>query len=223
MMRSWPLFCGALWLTAALSSSAAQSSVALAQELGRSRQVSGRIVSAWWLPLEYWLAMAEDRKKTAEEREAIGKLLRNYLIIAILDAKFGADGKLDPATHAQIGPKLEIRRNGERVELLHDIDPRVARHIAELSYVLEASLALLRPALRIFFLPNIDDGGQPLLHGASTGQLLIRYAQDPESEPLEFRWRAPLTALAGSTRCPEGGEPLEAHWSYCPWHGVKAR
>ncbi len=194
---------------------------ALTQELSRSQQQGKRVVSIWWLPVEYWLAAAQELKKTAEDIDSVRKLFRNYLIIAVLDARLRTDRKLEPATHAEIGPRLAIRRNGEPVEILHDVDPRVARRVGELSYLLNSSLSVLGVGLRIFFLPNIDDQGRPLLHGASTGQLTIDYVQGDEEDAVEYVWHAPLTSLAGPRTCPESGESLEAHFRFCPWHGVK--
>ncbi len=194
---------------------------AIAQELSRSQQESKRVVNFWWLPVEYWLAAAQELKQPPEEIDSVRKLFRNYLIIAVLDARVRADSKLEPATHAEIAPRLEIRRNGQPVEILRDVDPRVARRVGELSYLLKTSLSMLGVGLRIFFLPNIDDRGRPLLQGVSTGQLTITYARDEGADAFEFDWRAPLTSLAGPQTCPEAGESLEAHWIYCPWHGVK--
>ncbi len=210
-----------LSLFVAAGSAHASGTSALAQELTRSQQVDKRVVNVWWLPLEYWLAAAQQLKKTAQEIDDVRKLCRYYLIIAVLDARMRDDGKLEPATHAEIGPQLEIRRNGKPVDILHDVDPRVARRVGELSYLLKSSLSMLGMGLRIFFLPNIDDDGRPLLQGASRGLLTIRYAQGEEEDAFEYVWHAPLTALAGPQSCPEGGESLEAHWTYCPWHGVK--
>ena len=204
-------------------SSHAATTGALTQELARSRHKERGVVSVWWLPVEYWLAAAGELKQQAEEIDTVRKLFRNYLIIAVLDASLDPEGKLHPATHADIGPRIEIRRNGTRVEILRDIDPRVARRVAELSYLLKTSLGVLGPGLRIFFLPNIDDKGRPLLHGSSNGTLTIRYEQAEDEDPLEYLWHAPLTSVAGPIRCPEGGEELEAHFKFCPWHGVKAR
>ncbi len=194
---------------------------AIAQELSRSQQESKRVVNFWWLPVEYWLAAAQELKQTAEDIDSVRKLFRNYLIIAVLDARVRADSKLDPATHAEIAPRLEIRRNGQPVEILHDVDPRVARRVGELSYPLKTSLSILGVGLRIFFLPNIDDQGRPLLHGASAGQLTIDYVQGDEEDAVEYVWHAPLTSVVGPQTCPDGGESLEAHFKFCPWHGVK--
>ena len=212
-----------LSLFVAADSAHASGTSALAQELTRSQQVNKRVVNVWWLPLEYWLAAAQELKKPAQEIDDVRKLFRYYLIIAVLDARVLDDGKLEPATHAEIGPHLQIRRNGKPVEILRDVDPRVARRVGELSYLLKTSLSMLGVGLRIFFLPNIDDDGRPFLQGASRGLLTIRYAPGEDEDAFEYVWHAPLTAVAGPQTCPDGGESLEAHWAYCPWHGIKLR
>lgn len=201
----------------------AVSTSALSQELARTHQVGQRVVSFWWLPFEYWVAAAEELEQPAEEIDTISRIFRNYLIIAVIDARIEADGKLYPATPAEIGPKLEVRRNGALIEILRQMDPGLVKRLRELTYLLKTSLARLGPALRVFVLPNLDDQGRSLLNGTSTGTLAIKYLQGEEEDPLEFLWHAPLTSIVGPTRCPEGGEELEAHWLYCPWHGLKLR
>ncbi len=201
----------------------AVSTSALSQELGRSHGVGKRVLHFWWLPLEYWVAAAEELRRPAEQIDNVSRLFRNYLIIAVLDVEVYPDGRVESAKHSDIGPKLEIRRNGQKIDVLRDVDPRVARRVAELSYFLTTSLTVMGPSLRIFFLPNLDDAGQPVLQGNSTGTLAITYSQGESNEALRLLWHAPLTSVVGPPRCPEGGEDLEAHWVYCPWHGVKLR
>lgn len=226
LMRSFRLrlagIAGAALLVTALGTSASAGTGTIAQEVMRSSQLEKRLVHIWWLPVEYWIDAARELRKSADDIDDVRKLFRNYLMIAILDAELKDDGSFEPATHSQIGPELEVRRNGDPIELLHRIDPRVARWTGELSYLLRTSLGPLGPGLRIFFLSNVDDGGRPLLQGGSRGTLEIRYTRAADaSHPLRYRWHAPLTAVAGAHTCPEGGEPLDASWLYCPWHGVR--
>ena len=158
-----------LLLCVLAGSAQAGSTSALVQDVSRSQRDGQRVVNFWWLPLEYWLAAAKERKQPAQELDTIRKLFRNYLILAVIDAELQGDGKLDPATLAETGPNIDVRRNGAKVELLHQVDPRVARRVPELSYSFKVSLGLLGPALLIFFLPNVDDRGRPVLHGAASG------------------------------------------------------
>jgi hypothetical protein len=197
---------------------------AVAQEVIRARQEGNRIINFWWLPLEYWIEAARELKKPTEEIDTVRRLFRSYLVIGVLDAEVHGDGTFDAATHALIGPAVEVRRNGTKVEILRDIDPKVARLTGELSYFLSTSLTFLSSGLRLFFLPNVDDKARPILQGLSSGELEITYARgSAPGNPLKFHWRTPLSSVAGHNTCPEGGEALEASWRYCPWHGIRVR
>jgi hypothetical protein len=196
----------------------------VAEEVSREEQIDRRIVKIWWFPVEYWVEAGRQLKKSSEEIDRIRRLFRNYLLIGILDAEVSQDGLFDAATPSDIGPELEVRRNGVKIEILRDIDPKVARLTHELSYFAKASLLGLSSGLRIFFLPNLDKKGRPILQGLSSGELEVAYARKADAqEPFRFFWRTPLTSVAGSSTCPEGGELLEAHWLYCPWHGIRVR
>ena len=202
---------------------ASVTSGAIAQELSRTWQDGKRVLNFWWLPVEYWEAAARELKKPEAEIETIHKIFRNYILVGVIDADLGGDGKVIGATHLQIAERLDVRRNGEPVDFLTQVDPRLQERIPELSYVLRASLSLLGNSLRIMALPNITDEGQTILGATQNGELLASYQVVEGNQPLEFYWYAPITALAGAKRCPQGGERLEASWVYCPWHGVKVR
>ena len=64
------------------------------------------------------------------------------------------------------------------------------------------------------------DAGQPVVSAAREGRLEMHYLVSGESEPRVLVWRPPLTSVLGPMTCPKGGEPLEANWKFCPWHGV---
>ncbi len=193
-------------------------------EVGRTRQIERHVVSLWWLPLEYWVQAARELKKTPEQVDMVRRTFRNYVILAILDAESRTDGSFVFSSHSVLAPRLEVRRNGTGLELLHEIEPSVATLTSDLSYFLTASLGALSQGLKLFFLPNVDRQGRPILQGISSGRLDVLYRHGGENaSPLRFHWHAPLTSVAGSRSCPEGKEPLEASWIYCPWHGVRVR
>ena len=220
MKRLW---LGVLLPLLAFAWSGAQASTAqVAQEVLRSESQGRRILNLWWLPVEYWVESARELKKSSDEINDIRRLFELYMVIAVIDAEVRTDGSLDAATHTIIGPALRVRRNGADVKILRQIDPKVARLVGELSYLLKASLSVLGQGLRIFFLPNIDDDARPILHGASSGELEVLYSRGSAAQkPRSFLWHAPLTSVAGPIACPKGGEQLEASWKHCPWHGVK--
>lgn len=128
-------------------------------EVSRADRENVRLIHLWWLPVEYWVEAARSMKKSEERIDEVRRLFQNYMILAIIDAEIARGGGFDAATHQLVGPELVVTRNGQRVEILHDIDPTVAQLTSELSYFLKTSLAMLGPAIRIFFLKNVDAEG----------------------------------------------------------------
>jgi hypothetical protein len=194
----------------------------IAQETLRSEPRTGRVLQAWWLPPEYWEAAAERYEWSAARRKELRERIHNYLVVAFIDASLGG-AKIEFADHAQIAERVTVERNGTALEPLRRLDPALAQMIPELSYFLRVSLGALQEGVKLLFFPNLDERGEPVLSASGRGALRVRYRLGGASEPVEFAWRAPLTSIVGPATCPSGGEPLEASWKFCPWHGVEVK
>jgi hypothetical protein len=192
----------------------------ISRETLRTHKLERRVVNFWWLPVEYWTSAARELGRSEEDAAAMRKLLEGYVVIGVLDASFDAEGKPVLIEHSALAPRIEVRRNGEKVELLRQLNPEVAQQMPELSYLMVASLGPLGTGLRLMFFPNLTDSGKPIATGAARAEVTLAYRWSDAEPPLEFAWHAPLTAVAGPARCSKGGELLEASWAYCPWHGV---
>jgi hypothetical protein len=164
----------------------------ISQETLRSAPKGGRVLQAWWLPPEYWVASAE---KQGWPEEKLADLVK----------------------------RISVERNGEAVEPLRIFDPSLAQTVPQLSYFLRVSLGPLQQGMKLLFFPNLNAEGEPILLGSREGEVRVRYRPGGDAAPTEFLWRSPLTSIVGPTSCPEGGEPLEASWKFCPWHGVKLK
>jgi len=182
----------------------------------------GRVASFWWLPPEYWQLVAKELGIPAEEQAKVRTVFRDYLLVGALESKLNTDKKPEFATIAEIVKRAKFYRNGEEIQVLRDVNPEVVRLTPSLVYLLRASLAGLGDGLRLLPLANVDAKGNPILSGTAPGELRLEYRFDESSAMQQVDWRAPLTSIAGAKKCPTGGEPLEASWSWCPWHGVKA-
>jgi hypothetical protein len=194
----------------------------ISQETLRSVSRVGGVLQAWWLPPEYWLAAAEKQGWPEEKLAELRDRVRHYFVLGVIDAKI--DGtQLGFAEHTEIAERISVERNGTAVAPLRVFDPSLARVIPELSYFLRISLGPLQEGLRLLFFPNLSDGGEAILVGSGEGELLVRYRPSGDAESTEFIWRSPLTSVAGTRSCPEGREPLEASWRFCPWHGVEVK
>ena len=217
--RTWILPLLALGLLAAGGAPFERSTAAIAEETQRTHRVERHVISFWWLPVEYWTTAARELGKGEEEIERVRELLRNYVIVGVVDTDVGPDGKLRFASLEDANERLFILRNGKQITPVPRIDPVAERILPELAYFLTTSLGVMSGGLRLALYPNIDDKGRPLLSGSSRGTLVAKYR--PEGTvPISLLWRAPLTSVVGPRTCPRGGEDVEASWSYCPWHGV---
>jgi hypothetical protein len=220
-----PALLALLVLGARLSAGADQGVVrghaAIPEETHRTRKIGSHLLSFWWLPVEYWVGVAQELGKPPAEVDRVRELLRGYVVLGVVDAQVAPDGTVTFGALEDAKKRFVIVRDGRETPPAARPDPEIVRLMPELSYFMVASLGVMAPGLRLVLLPNVDDDGRPLLTGSTPGTLAARYRADGEA-PIPLQWRAPLTAVVGSKRCPKGGEDLEASWSYCPWHGVPA-
>jgi hypothetical protein len=200
--------------------SSAASTHAIAQEVARTAQEGKRVVSVWWLPVEYWEAAAREIGWKDERVREVRERLALYSVIGIVDATLTPEKRFAFAESSQLAEKLELWLGGEPVAPVRKLDPQLLEPMPELTYLLRASLAGLASGLRLMFFPNVDGQGKPQVAGGGNGAVRLRYAAS-EQAPLEFYWHAPLTAVAGGRRDPETGEPIEASWRFNPWTGKK--
>ncbi len=191
-------------------------------ETVRTAREGRSVMQAWWLPTQYWEAAAVSQGWPEERRVDLRERVRNYLVLAILDTDLSS-GAVAYADHHEILERLSVERNGERVEPLRRIDPRLTRMLPALSYFIRIATGPLKDGVKLFFFSNVDSSGKPILDGAERGELRLRYGKPGQNGRRDFRWHSPLTSVAGPRRCPKGGEPLEASWTHGPWHGVKIR
>lgn len=200
----------------------ATSSSDIIAETARTAEEGGnRVANFWWLPPEYWAQSAKELELPAEEQAKVEKLFRDYVIIGALDADVSDKHKPVLASIADIVKRSRFSRGGETLEVLREVNPEVSKAVPTLVYLLRASLGPLGEGLRLLPLANVDPQGKPITSASAPGEIALEFRFTETGPVHEFRWHAPLTAIAGVRKCPKGGEPLEASWSYCPWHGVK--
>jgi hypothetical protein len=203
-------------------SAAATNSSEIATETARTAQEGGtRVANFWWLPPEYWSVTARELELPPEEQAKIEKLFRDYVIVAAIDADVSEKHKPVLAPIADIVKRSHFKRGGETLEVLREVNPEVSKLVPTLVYFLRASLGPLGEGLRLLPLGNVDAKGNEALSATAPGELELDFRFTEDGPVHEFHWHAPLTSVAGPRKCPKGGEPLEASWTYCPWHGVK--
>ncbi|HXZ86765.1 MAG TPA: hypothetical protein VEI82_14885, partial [Myxococcota bacterium] len=212
----------AIAVAAAPARAAETNSSLIAGEVQRTLQGgSKRVAEFWWLPPEYWIMVAKELELPADDQAKVAKFFRDYVIVGAIDA--GVDEKKQPAmaTIADITRRCHFTRGGQTLEVLHEVNPEVSKLVPTLVYLLRVSLGGLGEGLRLLPLANVDPKGNPILSATTPGELALEFRFTDDGPVHDIRWHAPLTSLMVPRKCPKGGEPLEASWSYCPWHGVK--
>jgi hypothetical protein len=213
-----------LFLLAALAplGARADSSTTIVRESVREIDGGGgRVATFWWLPQEYWEQVAKELAIPAEDQAKVRTAFRDYLLVGAFEFTLSTDKQPVLAGIAEISKRATFYRDGEKLEVLREVNPELARLAPSLVYLLRASLAGLGEGLRLLPLSNVDAKGKPILSGSTPGELRLEYRFDEKGPAHEVFWRAPLTSVVGANKCPTGGESLEANFSYCPWHGVK--
>jgi hypothetical protein len=184
---------------------------------------NGRVATFWWLPQEYWELAAKELALPPEEQEKVRTVFRDYLVVGALETKLNLEKKPEFASIVDIVARAKFFRNGQEITVLRDVNPELARLVPSLVYLLRASLGGLGEGLRLLPLANVDGKGNRILTGTEPGVLELDFRFDPDGKVQQVSWHAPFTSIVGARKCPKGGEPLEASFDYCPWHGVRVK
>jgi hypothetical protein len=193
----------------------------IASETSRTVEEPQHVVNFWWLPPEYFVQAAKELDYKPEDQEKVARVYRDYVIIAALDADLTNKKNAVFAPIADVVKRAKFTRDGKTLEVLRELNPEVADSAPTLMYLLRNSLGRLGEGLRLLPLSNLDAKGNPIFTASTPGELTLEYKIQENGPVHDVRWHAPLTAVAGARKCPKGGEPLEASWNFCPWHGVK--
>lgn len=222
-MMTWPRLL-AIFLLLAPAVARAGDSTDIVRETTRTLEGgSGRMVTFWWLPQEYWELAAKELKLPSEDQEKVRVVFRDYLIVGALETKLNLEKKSEFASISEIVGRAKFYRNGQEIAVLRDVNPELARLVPSLVYLLRASLGGLGEGLRLLPLANVDPKGNRVLTGDAPGVLELEYRFEPDDQPQDVYWHAPFTSIVGANKCPKGGESLDASFEFCPWHGVKVK
>ena len=164
--------------------------------------------------------MSEELALSDADRAAVSKSFGDYLFVAVIDADVTDKKKPTIMGVPDVVAHATFFRDGEKVQVLTEVNPEVARLAPKLVYLLRASMGQLGQGLHLLPLSNVSSGGKPIVTASSPGQLKLEFRFTDSGPVHEVRWHAPLTAVVGPKKCPKDGEEMDASWSYCPWHGV---
>ena len=113
-MRNPSVWLLALWVLLPAGTAAAEQpgTGEILAETARSHRSGRRVIQLWWLPVEYWEAVARELSKSPEEVAAIRKRFGNYLLMAVLDVEVRPGGKFDALSTAELVRRSRFEVDG---------------------------------------------------------------------------------------------------------------
>jgi hypothetical protein len=223
---------GALWAAVMLLAGAAAPAVeqapappvgldpqAIVRETQQVSQTEGAMTLAWWIPIQFWEAtLAGKSRVPTANADAILKALGGYTMLAVMDAKIGALGKMDYTPADALAAEVKIKDAAGNVytpipEDQLEGDTRTVLRV--MSPILTNMLGALGENVRFFMFPARAKNGQALADATREGLFYVEVGE------TEFRWRLPLGSVLPAKICPVCKESLSGSYKYCPYDGTK--
>ena len=182
----------------------------------------------WWIPPEYWeIVFRSEAGMPAEQVDQFLGLLRNYSIIAVIQADismFGAFTFYDKESFVENMVVEYIDADGNALEISHTevTDPDVRLLLDQLRPVLAAAMGNMGENFYFFPLKDRADDGSRLVSPYEKGLLRTSLTPRKDGEASVLQLELPLDALFVPRVCPNG-KPAHVTWSHCPWSGKKLR
>ena len=180
----------------------------------------------WWIPAEYWeVAFSQDSSVPQDQAQLFLGILRNYSVLAVLQADISAFGAFTFFDRERLMDGLAVeyvRADGKTLPIPIDevADPDLRLLLDQLKPVLAAAMGSMGENFYFFPVPDTGKDGERLVSPYADGEVRVRLAaRNAQAAPvlsLEF----PLNALFVPRMCPNG-KPAHISWSYCPWSGEK--
>jgi len=192
---------------------------ALISDTQKSSTETNKMQLIWWLPEEYWNAfLKEDKTMTEEGKEEFLKVLRPYILFAIVDGKIGPFGSITYKAEADIrnGLRLKDSKGNYFRPLSEDqIDADTRSFLAMFKPYMVNIIGTMGENMHFFVFPGKNDKGQRIVEPKKKGEFTILLSAD------EYKWRLPLSSLIPPKICPKCKEKCSGAWNYCPWCGTK--
>ena len=173
----------------------------------------------WWIPTEYW----EESFKTAPnmtdaQRQEFYKVVTNYVVIAVIDAKTSMLGSLTANPRDVILSKISLTA-GASEPMKPLADTEISGDAKNLFSMMKPVLANLMGqfgnSMEFIFFKGIDDRGVHLLDPTRQGLLTINY------DSSKYAWRLPLGSLLPAQYDAQSGEAFPGNYIFSPFTGTK--
>jgi hypothetical protein len=192
---------------------------ALAQETQKVSHKTDEVSLLWWIPEEFWRAsISQGGDLSASQTEEFLKVLRPYLVVAVIDGRMGPIGGLTFKSEATIRESVQlIDASGKRYRTLNNdsLDADTKNLLQMFKPVLTNMLGPIGQNMHFLLFPAHDAKGGMIAEAKKEGAFSVQLGN------AEYKWRLPLGSLLPLKTCPVDGEQLNGAWIFCPWHGAR--
>ncbi|HEU0223918.1 MAG TPA: hypothetical protein VFR29_00620 [Steroidobacteraceae bacterium] len=178
----------------------------------------------WWIPYEYWAAaFSREGGMPAAQREATIKVLRDYSLLAVVQADIqvlGAFRYYDLETVAgSLAITLESGDHRARLEPLKDVSTEMQPLLGALKPMLASAMGNLGSNMHFFVLADRDTEDRRIIDPYEANVLRIALAKS-NGEHVDVAIEMPVDSLFVPRICPNG-KSAHVSWRYCPWGGER--
>jgi len=173
----------------------------------------------WWIPTEYWEQSFKSQPNMTEaQRQEFYKVVNDYVVVAVIDAKTSMLGSLSASTRDVILSKITLTA-GATAPLKPLADSEVSGDAKNLFSMMKPVLGNLMGqfgnSMEFVFFKGLDDRGVHLLDPTHAGLVTINY------DGGKYAWRLPLGSLLPPQYDAQSGEAFPGNYIYSPFTGAK--
>jgi hypothetical protein len=191
--------------------------VALAQETQKISQKTDELTLIWWIPEEFWKAsFAQQKQISAEQAEEFLKVMRPYVVVAVVKGKIGLTSTFEPEEFARANTKV-IDAQGKAIAPLGDaeVDATAKGVLGLFKPMLSNMMGAMGKNMHFLVFPAKTADGRQVVDTNQKGRFSVTVANK------EFKWRLPLDSVLPKQTCSKCQEECKGSWIFCPWCGTK--
>ena len=202
-----------------MTAARAQDVQGLVQETMKFDRDNNLFRLVWWIPTEYWeLSFKGATNMTEAQKQEFYKIVTNYVVVAVIDAKTTMLGSLNSISRDAIMAKISLAAGAsEPLKPLADteISGDAKNLFSMMKPMLSSLMGQLGSSMEFVFFKGVDDRGVRLIDPARPGLVAINY------DSSKFAWRLPLGSLLPPQYDLQSGEAFPGNYIYSPFTGAK--
>ena len=182
---------------------------------------SDQMTMVWWIPNEYWLAIAENDPlyDISLAKETI-EILSPYIVTFILKGKVGVFGGIKYKTAESIYEKSKLLLSNHQVLSPIDkenIEPDVKNFMDMTKPIFANMMGAMGENMHYVLFDAKYQNGDFYINSKEKDHFTVNVSDE------SFKFTLPLASLFPKKKCPACGEVLNSLFSYCPYDGVQLK